>query len=32
MRNEMFGFPLSAARLDAIVAGGIAPWPMPVRS
>jgi hypothetical protein len=30
MRNEMFGFPLSEARLDEIAAGGIEPWPMPV--
>lgn len=30
MRNEMFSFPLGAARLDQIAAGEIEPWPMPV--
>ena len=30
MRNEMFSFPLSDARLEEIASGGIDPWPMPV--
>jgi hypothetical protein len=30
MRNEMFGSPLSSARLQEIDAGQISPWPMPV--
>ena len=30
MRNEMFSRPLSEARLDAIAAGNIEPWPMPI--
>ncbi len=30
MRNEMFGSPLSSARLQEIDAGQIQPWPMPV--
>lgn len=30
MRNEMFGHPLAAARLAAIDAGQIAPWPVPI--
>lgn len=30
MRNEMFGFPLSSARMQEIDAGQILPWPMPV--
>ena len=30
MRNEMFSRPLSDARLDAIAAGSIEPWPMPI--
>lgn len=30
MRNEMFSFPLSAARLQEIAAGRIRPWPLPI--
>ena len=30
MRNEMFGRPLSALRLDEIEAGKIEPWPIPI--
>jgi hypothetical protein len=30
MRNEMFGWPLSAARIAAIGDGAIEPWPMPI--
>jgi hypothetical protein len=30
MRNEMFLRPLSEARIAAIAAGDIEPWPMPV--
>ncbi|MEO8601951.1 MAG: hypothetical protein ABI629_05190 [bacterium] len=30
MRNEMFGWPLSAARLAAIGDGAIEPWPVPI--
>ena len=30
MRNEMFSFPLSEARLEEIADGKIEPWPMPV--
>lgn len=32
MRNEMFSEPLAAARLDAIAAGAIEPWPLPCAS
>jgi len=30
MRNEMFSFPLGAARLREIEAGRIQPWPLPI--
>jgi hypothetical protein len=30
MRNEMFGYPLSLARIQEISAGRIQPWQMPV--
>lgn len=30
MRNEMFSFPLTADRIEAIAAGNIEPWPMPI--
>ena len=30
MRNEMFCAPLAESRLDAIAAGDIEPWPMPI--